>query len=48
MTFNNSDYWFFLDEEEMRVISFSTKQELIEQIGEDFFIETLMNGEYEL
>ena len=41
--FNDADDYFFYDEDCSVVRSFSTKQELIEQIGDDFFIETL-NG----
>lgn len=43
--FNNSDMYFFYDEDESIIRSFNTKQELIEQIGDDFFIENLTNEE---
>jgi hypothetical protein len=43
--FNVSDMYFFYDEECGHMRSFSTKQELTEQIGTDFFIENLMNEE---
>lgn len=45
--FNDSDMWFFYDEDYCHMVSFNTKQELIEQIGEDFFIENLTNEEEE-
>jgi hypothetical protein len=41
--FNTSDKYFFFDQDDERMISFSTKQELIDKIEEDFFIETIMN-----
>lgn len=40
--FNDSDMWFFYDEDALIVRSFSTKQELIEMIGKEFFIDQLM------
>ena len=43
--FNTSDKYFFFDQDEGYMISFSTKQELIEKIEEDFFIDTIMNYE---
>lgn len=43
--FNDSDKYFFYDEDCNHMRSFSTKQELIEQIGDDFFIENLTNEE---
>lgn len=43
--FNNSDMWFFYDDDNEYFVSFSTKQEMLDVIGEDFFIENLMNEE---
>jgi hypothetical protein len=40
--FNDSDKYFFFDKESNCMRSFSTKQELIQQIGENFFIDHLM------
>lgn len=41
--FNLSDFYFFYDEECNHFISFSTKQEFIEAVEEDFFINEIMN-----
>ena len=41
--FNDKDRWFFYDVDCGDMKSFSTKQELIEMIGEDFFIENMTN-----
>lgn len=41
--FNDSDEYFFFDEGNWKMRSFSTKQEMIEVIGEDFFIDELVN-----
>lgn len=40
--FNDSDMWFFYDEDAGMMRSFSTKQELIDKVGKDFFIDQLM------
>ena len=42
-TFNITDRFFFYDSEINQFFSFSTKQELIEEVGEDTFIEELTN-----
>lgn len=42
-TFNITDRFFFYDSEIQQFFSFSTKQELIEEVGEDTFIEELIN-----
>ena len=42
--FNDLDKYFFYDVDCGHMRSFSTKQELIEQIGDDFFIEHLSNN----
>lgn len=39
--FNDSDMFFFFDKESGCMRSFSTKDEMIQQIGEDFFIDQL-------
>lgn len=41
--FNLTDMYFFYDEECGMFISFSTKQEFIEAVEEDFFINEIMN-----
>lgn len=41
--FNLTDMYFFYDEEGGMFISFSTKQEFIEAVEEDFFINEIMN-----
>ena len=41
--FNTSDKYFFYEEFNGYLISFSTSQELLEEVGEDFFVELLMN-----
>lgn len=41
--FNDKDMYFAYIEDDCRFFSFSTKQELIEQVGKDFFIDNLMN-----
>ena len=41
--FNDSDKYFFFDQDNEQMISFSTKQELIEVMGNDFFIENMLN-----
>jgi hypothetical protein len=41
--FNTSDKYFFYEEFNGHLISFSTSQELLEEVGEDFFVELLMN-----
>lgn len=41
--FNNSDMYFFYDKDNWQMVSFSTKQDLFEIIGDDFFVETLLN-----
>lgn len=41
--FNDSDMYFGYIEDGCEFFSFSTKQELIERIGEDFFIDNLTN-----
>lgn len=43
--FNDSDMFFFYDVECNHIRSFNTKQELLEQVGEDFFIVSLTNEE---
>ena len=40
--FNDSDMYFYFDEGNWKMRSFSTKQEMIEVIGEDFFIDELV------
>lgn len=40
--FNDSDEYFFFDEGNWQMRSFSTKQEMIEVIGEDFFLGELV------
>lgn len=40
--FNDSDLWFFYDDDLGIIRSFSTKQELIEKIGKGFFIDRIM------
>ena len=42
-TFNLADLYFFYDEEGGRFVSFSTKQEFIEAVEEDVFINEIMN-----
>jgi hypothetical protein len=44
-TFNDTDIYFFYNSEEDRIYSFSTKQELVELMTEDWFIEGLINTE---
>lgn len=44
-TFNDTDMYFFYNSEEDRIYSFSTKQELIELMTEDWFVDNLMNEE---
>ena len=44
-TFNLTDRFFFYDSNGYKFISFSTKQEFIEVIEEDFFINEIMNQE---
>ena len=41
--FNLTDLYFFYDKEGGTLISFSTKQEFIEAVEEDFFINEIMN-----
>ena len=41
--FNLTDMYFFYDIECNQFVSFSTKQELIEAVEEDFFINEIMN-----
>ena len=41
--FNTSDKYFFYEEFNDYLISFSTSQELLEEVGEDTFVELLMN-----
>ena len=41
--FNDSDMFFFYDEDNEQVMSFSTKQEFLEIVGDDFFIENMTN-----
>lgn len=41
-TFNDSDMFFFYEEFDGQLISFSTEQELLELVGEDWFIDNLM------
>lgn len=41
--FNLADFYFFYDSEGGVLISFSTKQEFIEAVEEDFFINEIMN-----
>lgn len=41
--FNTSDKYFFYEEFNGYLISFSTSQELLEEVGEDTFVELLMN-----
>lgn len=43
--FNDSDLYFAYLEDNCQFFSFSTKQELVERIGEQFFIDTLTNLE---
>lgn len=43
--FNDSDLYFAYLEDYCEFVSFSTKQELVERIGEEFFIDTLTNME---
>ena len=40
-----TDMYFFYDEEGGRFVSFSTKQEFIEAVEEDFFINEIMDRE---
>ena len=40
--FNDSDMWFFFDGDAGMMRSFSTKQELIDKVGKEFFIDQLM------
>lgn len=42
-SFNVTDRYFFYDSEISEFFSFSTKQEMLEIIGDDFFIEELIN-----
>lgn len=44
-TFNLTDKFFFYDSDGDKFISFSTKQEFIEAVEEDFFINEIMNQE---
>lgn len=44
-TFNITDKFFFYDSEIHQFFSFSTKQEFLEEVGEDMFIEELINRE---
>lgn len=44
--FNLMDKYFFYDEEGGMFFSFSTKQELTESLGEDFFIKEIRNANY--
>lgn len=41
--FNDSDKYFGYIEDNCTFFSFSTKQELLEKIGEDFFLDNLLN-----
>ena len=41
--FNLTDMYFFYDSEGDSLVSFSTKQEFIEAVEEDFFINEIMN-----
>ena len=43
--FNDSDLFFAYNEDFCEFFSFSTKQELVERIGEQFFIDVLTNEE---
>ena len=43
--FNDSDKYFGYIEDNCEFFSFSTKQELVERIGEDFFVDNLLNNE---
>lgn len=40
--FNDSDMWFFFDGDAGIVRSFSTKQELVDKVGKEFFIDQIM------
>jgi hypothetical protein len=42
--FNITDSYFFYDKERRCFISFSTKQEFIEVVGDAFFINEIQNG----
>lgn len=44
-TFHDTDMYFFYNSEDDKIYSFSTKQELIELMTEDWFIDNLMNEE---
>jgi hypothetical protein len=44
-TFNITDRFFFYDSGINQFFSFSTKQEFLEEVGEDMFIEELINRE---
>ena len=43
--FNDADEWFFYDVDDASLRSFNTKEELIDHVGEDFFIEHLTKEE---
>ena len=44
-SFNITDRYFFYDDDNSEFISFSTKADMLEIIGDDFFIEELINRE---
>ena len=44
-TFHDTDMYFFYNSEDDKIYSFSTKQELIERMTEDWFVDNLMNEE---
>jgi hypothetical protein len=45
--FNYSDKWFFYDEFDEEFVSFSSKDELVEILTKDFFMDALTSEDYE-